>query len=580
MQRNPLYALAFAFFFLTGMVLFGSPRASAQTATSTASSTLSGNVTCTQYTLIWTDPDMKTYPDAIAGGEVMVGEGGLTTTNPIDVTNGSAPAVPTALKGQADWQCTETTGTTGTLPVDSSSTEGTELCIKAAQLAAEYGSLNSLDHIQQNVEDSVISFLGNQIKSFTGLTINLDAKSLVQQGVSQGGQFVESKFNEIFANPMKQQVQDQANAIIAKGKQQLQQLADQYAKQLASKATNLASNALSGLSAVPTNPQGQIITNTDLTNQHLADVIAEQRHQEVVANTRQQCQLLYTKTNETIKNSLLFQLSNQIVDWIQNGQQPQFIKNPGKFLSDTAILAVNRSISQLAPNLCSSFRDQVVVQIPGYSEQTNPFYQPVTCTINQVVSNVEDFYNNFQNGGWLAYSEVWQPQNNYFGASMLANSLVTSQATAATQAAQNDLNQGNGFASQVQCTEWVLYSPVTTGGVTQSIMNSLELVGNTYYAPDYSNVQGATADGNPPAVPATAPADSHWQCNATQKTTPGTVAANLTQQASASTLTNLNQTSDVEAFMSTIQDAIVNKLVKGGVTGLKSLLKGLPQITQ
>lgn len=546
-------------------------------AADTSSSTPSGTLTCTQYTLVWgVDPDTKTYPGAIGGASVMPGTGGLTT-NPVSVTDGNAPAVPTALKGQADWQCTAQTGTTGALPVDQNSTEGTELCVKAAELAAQYGSLTSLDHIQQNVETSVLGFLQNQIKSFTGLNISLNAKDLIQQGISQGGQFVESKFNEIFANPMKKEVQDQANAIIDQGKQELQQLADKYTKQLANSAVG---SLTGGITSVPTNPQGQIITNTDLTNQRLADVITEQRHQEIVANTRQQCQLLYTKTNETIKNSLLFQLSNQIVDWIQNGTQPQFIKDPGKFLSDTATLAVNRTISQLAPNLCSSFRDQVVVQIPGYSEQSNPFYQPVTCTINQVVSNVEDFYNNFQNGGWLAYQEIWQPQNNYFGASMIANEMVSSQASAAAQAAQNDLSQGNGFASQSQCTEWVLYTPAATGTVTQSIMNSLELVGNTYYAPDYSNVQGATPDGNPPAVPATAPTGSQWQCDASQKTTPGTVAANLTQQASASSLTNLNQTSDVESFMSTIQDAIINKLVKSGVTGLKGLLKGLPQIPQ
>lgn len=74
------------------------------------------------------------------------------------------------------------------------------------------------------------------------------------------------------------------------------------------------------------------------------------------------------------------------------------------------------------------------------------------------------------------------------------------------------------------------------------------------------------------------PDDSHWACTNSARTTPGTVAANLTQQAGASTLTNINQTSDVEALLNTLQDAILNKLVKSGVSGLKDVLKGLPQI--
>lgn len=536
------------------------------------------DVACTEYTLLWTNPDITQNPGAVPGESVPIGTGGLSK-NPVTVTNNKAPDVPTALVGQADWQCTKTNGTTGTLPVDKNSTEGSELCTKAVELSAKFGALTSLDHVQKSVQDTIFGFLQNKISSFTGLNIPLNAKDLIKKGIVVGGKFLGDKFNDIFGNPMKKGIQDQANKIIDKGKKQLEDIAKKYLGDLASKASSAAKNIIGVNTAVPTQESsGPLLDSTKIIEQRTGDIIAEQRHQEIIANRRQECQLLYNKTNETIKNSLLFQLSNQIVDWIQSGKQPQFIKQPGKFLEDTAILAVNRSISQLAPRLCSSFRDQVVVQIPGYSAQTNPFYQPVTCTIDQVVNNVEDFYNNFQSGGWLAYQEIWQPQNNYFGASMLANSLVGAQTSAAVQVAQNDLNQGNGFASKGQCTQWVLYSPTTPGTVTESIMNALLLVGNTYYAPDYSTTQGATDDGNPPLVPANAPTDSHWKCTSAEKTTPGTVAANLTKQASASTLNNLNQTSDVEAFLGTIEDAIINKLVKSGVGGLKSLLKGLPQI--
>lgn len=533
-------------------------------------------VACTQYTLLWTNPDAVQYPGAELGEPVPPGTEGVAS-NPVDVADGKAPAVPDALNGQADWQCTKASGTTDGLKVDQNSTEGNELCERAVELSARFGTLTALDHLQQNVHEAILTEIQDQINSFTGWNITLNMQDLKKKLLGEGAKFLTDQFNELFGDPIKDAVKEEANKIINTGKKELQKLAEKYVGDLAKKVVGKAAE-ISLVNPVPTEESGALLESSRVIEQRTADIIMEQRRQEIIANRRQHCQALYTKVNEQLKKSLLFNLSNQIVDWVQSGKQPQFIKQPGKFLGDTALLAVNRTISQIAPRLCAPFRNQVLLQIPGYSKQTNPFYQPVTCTIDQVVDNIENFYNDFKNGGWLAYSEIWQPQNNYFGASLLANELAASQASQAVQEAKSDLDRGNGFVSQYECTNWVLYSPKEPGTVTQSIMNALILVGDTYYAPDYSHVEGATEDGEAPPIPPGVPNDSHWVCTNKAYTTPGSVASGLAKQAAETTIANINQTSDVEALLRTLEDAILNKLVKSGVGGLKKILNGLPDI--
>lgn len=537
-----------------------------------AAATSTNDVTCTQYSLVWTNPK---GPNASStpGTLVPPGTDPSIAVNPVTVSDGLQPVVPSALSGQAEWQCSNASGTSGTLPADS--TEGTELCVRAAEVSARFGALTTLDHLQTNIQTTVTNFLQDQLKSLGGININLDPKALLNQGLTSGTQFLSDKFKTLFANPLKDTVQKEFDNIAGAQKKKLEDLAQNYLGNV----TNSIKAPLGLGGAVPTEPQGKIIENTDITNQRLSDNIVELRHQEIIANTRQQCQALYTKVNEQIKNALLFQLSTQIVDWIQNGEAPQFVKQPGKFLEDTALLAADRTISKIAPRLCEPFRLAVTLQIPTVNNQTNPFYQQVTCSLDQVVGNIENFYNDFRNGGWLAYQEVWQPQNNYYGAMMLTQEAVAAQQQANIQQAQNDLNRGNGFASQTQCTEWDLYKPVAfSGTVTEAISQALEFKDGGYFQPDYSSVQGPTDDGKAPALPSSAPKGSYWECKRSEITSPGTIAEGLGKQASQSTIANINQTSDVEALLGTIEDAIVNKLVKSGVTGLQNVLKGLPSL--
>ncbi|TSD02284.1 MAG: Uncharacterized protein Athens071426_527 [Parcubacteria group bacterium Athens0714_26] len=67
------------------------------------------------------------------------------------------------------------------------------------------------------------------------------------------------------------------------------------------------------------------------------------------------------------------------------------------------------------------------------------------------MANINDFYNDFRNGGWIAYQEMWRPQNNFYGATLLALDEVDKQQTAAQNAAYAEGVAGGGFLSIKKC---------------------------------------------------------------------------------------------------------------------------------
>ncbi|MFH1161707.1 MAG: hypothetical protein V1696_00280 [Candidatus Jorgensenbacteria bacterium] len=479
---------------------------------------------------------------------------------------------------------------------------GMELCAKAAEIATRFGRLAALNidfraKIQTAVLDKMVGYVQNEILGKIGLDIN----ALKQSAYDAAGNFVSNTFNGLIGNTMKTEVDKQMadieNILSEELKTIGRESALEDARDAAEEAVRSAADVAAGLTTVPTIDE-RAIARQEVTLKKLKEKlnkqIKEQKIAEVNADTRAKCAELLKTTNETIKKALLYQLSTQIVDWIQSGKAPQFIKQPGKFLEDTGRLAVDRFISRVAPRLCEPFRLNVQLQIPSVRREDNPFYEQITCTLDKVVANVENFYQDFRQGGWVAYNEMLQPQNNYYGASLsLIDEAARQQATAAENAR---LEQARGFVPVKQCTQWTKY--IAEGmerghTLTDYRISELE-IGNFVYANDQTPdgaIGPVDSDGNVVGGfnkdPQTGPVGKgtrfwkndysyFWECENEKITSPATVAAGLAERASQVDLDNLAATQDVSMFLQTIEDSIVNKLVKSGVKGLQELLKGLP----
>jgi len=168
---------------------------------------------------------------------------------------------------------------------------------------------------------------------------------------------------------------------------------------------------------------------------------------------------------EALKKRLLDTTVDQIVNYVQGGGEPKFITDWEGFFRDAANAAVGDLALEVAPFLCTPFNLQVRIAVL----QPPPFSRQIVCTLDQIVANIENFYNDFRNGGFIAYQELWQPQNNFYGALLLAwdqtekrraNRLFTSYAEAMA---------GQGFLSVRRCDEFghcVVVTPGTVVGAT------------------------------------------------------------------------------------------------------------------
>lgn len=150
-----------------------------------------------------------------------------------------------------------------------------------------------------------------------------------------------------------------------------------------------------------------------------------------------------------LKRQILDVMVDQVVTWIQGGGEPKFITDWESFLGDIGQRAVGEFVEQIGAGfLCEPFSLQVRLNLLPVQR----FGGAATgCTLDQIVANIDNFYNDFRNGGWIAYNANWEPQNNYYGALLIAwdarNNYVADKLAAET----NKALANKGFLGTKRC---------------------------------------------------------------------------------------------------------------------------------
>jgi len=545
---------------------------------------------CVEWTLIWTSP-----PEGYKENEPVpvgyLGEG--QPKNPVRSTTGP-PVLPVPLFGIAEWKCSEKDTILGSAQTELEG-RGLVACRKAAELAAKFGGFTVLDpnfssKIEKKVLENITNFLKDTFKENLGVDF-----SNPQELINEGGKFIEEKFNELIGNPLKDKTSREIAKLEKEGKEKLKELAQDYLKNATKDIIQIPGipgiGGDVGATAVPVEDK-KAIEQQKVIEKKIDQQIIEQKIDRVIADTRQQCEQILKKTQETIKKALLYQLTTQIVDWIETGEAPQFIKNPGQFLKETSQLAVDRFISKVAPRLCEPFRVSIQAQVSVITHRrVNPFYEEVTCTLDKVINNFKDFYNNFNVGGFIAYRELLNPRNNTYGLSILVQEEALLEQIKAQKEAEK--LQEKGFVGQTRCIRWNKYVPSIGPVFAEYQINNKNymLAGSDPNGPFDENgkikeefdprkrnqpmpwpirtgVRFSNSDGS-----------IIWECDDYIVTSPATVAASLTERAAQVDIDYLAATSDIEQFMGSISDAIISKLTKAGLKGLQKLLPEINIIT-
>ncbi len=155
---------------------------------------------------------------------------------------------------------------------------------------------------------------------------------------------------------------------------------------------------------------------------------------------------------------VLRSLTTSVVNWIKSGFQgnPLFIQDLEANLADAADQATGAFMKEfLSPEvynaICTPFRAQLVLAL----KSSNTYAERMRCTLNTVVNNVDNFFNNFRQGGWRGWiSMTASPQNNPYGALLTSLDELKSRQLNAKSNAQTESIFNKGFLSMKKCTEY------------------------------------------------------------------------------------------------------------------------------
>ena len=157
------------------------------------------------------------------------------------------------------------------------------------------------------------------------------------------------------------------------------------------------------------------------------------------------------KLRDIVAKKMMDYIVDETVKWIQGGGEPKFIGNWNVLLKEAGDIAFEEVVNELGvAGLCQPFGIQVRLTLLPVKK----FYKRAECTLDKVVSNIENFYIDFSVGGWNGYLASFEPQNNFYGQVIMAYDEITKRSQENKEAAKSEGIAGGGFLSTKKCVAY------------------------------------------------------------------------------------------------------------------------------
>jgi len=235
-------------------------------------------------------------------------------------------------------------------------------------------------------------------------------------------------------------------------------------------------------------------------------------------------------------------LTDSIVNWINSGFEgdPIFVSNPRDYLLDIANETTGVFLSETGrANWCEPFRPHILIAL----SQVDTYMERAECTLLDVVDNIEDFYEDFSEGGWRGWIELTQnPQNNPYGAYLIAETELSRRLAKAELLAQKEVDQGAGFVSLKKCVEYD--TDISLSGENCTYRNGI-------------------------CIPNEEP-----NCIRYENTTPGRIIADHLSFNLGSSQRQLELADELGESIAAIGNALINQLITSGLRSLTSTQGG------
>lgn len=262
---------------------------------------------------------------------------------------------------------------------------------------------------------------------------------------------------------------------------------------------------------------------------------------------------------EQLKDRLVHKLVAQTITWVQGGGKPQFLTNWKGFLAGTAKDEAGRLIDKYAPQLCSSFGPLVRVAVipvdPGKDLNAGP-----TCTLDQVVGNIKEFAQSFENGGWISYGAALQPSNNFFGSMIQLSDITDLEAAKKKEAAKGDVESSSGFLSNKECVKWKGSGYDTCLAQLSDYCQTNNLSVDDCYA-----LEDAFCGGE----------DTSDVCEEYRNTTPGETLYGAIGDSAKAPLERIVNAKDIVALLNALINAALSKLTELGKSTVSKGILGI-----
>lgn len=239
------------------------------------------------------------------------------------------------------------------------------------------------------------------------------------------------------------------------------------------------------------------------------------------------------------KKKLLDMMADQIINWINGGGKPTFVTDWQAFLRKAVDDVGGNFVSEYlgAGFLCKNISPQIQLMLA----KPQTFDTAAVCTLSQIGTNIQNFYNNFTAGGWKGWLTISETQNNIYGMYFYALDQKWSAEQLAAKTGSEAAMSAAGFLGDQVCLR---YYRINSSGKPQ------EAQYGTKDAPKKGEAPAPFTDTN---------------CTNWFTRTPGKVAADSLSKITGKEWDWLLQSKEYSEYIVAIADAVINRTIKEGV---------------
>ncbi len=156
---------------------------------------------------------------------------------------------------------------------------------------------------------------------------------------------------------------------------------------------------------------------------------------------------------QLVKNALVFVIQNKVLAWVNGSGAPRFITQWANALINVATAKALNTLDSMTPLVCPSFGPLINASLNASLSLNTSLEGFQTCPAPMMGTALQDFNDNFANGGWNSYYSMLQPEGNFYSQYMDISDQMDAAASAQESAATAQATANQGFTGDATCAD-------------------------------------------------------------------------------------------------------------------------------